>query len=140
MILHLVDRHRIFIINASCCRLKLDQNWHLFNIRISFAIPYWSKKPWQMNHLFLDLEFLPVYEFQYLSYRFFHIYLYYALDVILFFFQNEATFPLVRRDYYRKTIQGGLYINRGITLWPSSRIWDYVHNLSNWLHNVSRYL
>ena len=36
--------------------------------------------------------------------------------------QNEATFPLIRRDYYKKTIQGGLYINRGITLWPSSRI------------------
>ena len=38
------------------------------------------------------------------------------------FSQKEATFPLVRRDYYRKTIQGGLYINQGITLRPSSRI------------------
>ena len=32
------------------------------------------------------------------------------VDVFLFF-QNEATFPLVRKDYYKETIRGGLYIN-----------------------------
>ena len=25
------------------------------------------------------------------------------------FFQNEATFPLVRTDYYKEIVQGGLY-------------------------------
>ena len=27
-----------------------------------------------------------------------------------FFFQNEATFPLVRKEYYKEPIHGGLYI------------------------------
>ena len=40
----------------------------------------------------------------------------------IFLLPKKATFPLVRRDYYRKIMQGGLYINRGITLRPSSRI------------------
>ena len=52
----------------------------------------------------------------------FHLCIFGFVYVCIFVFQNEATFPLVRRDYYRKTIQSGLYINKGITLRPSSRI------------------
>ena len=40
----------------------------------------------------------------------------YAMQIQLFIYlylKKEATFPLVRRDYYR-TIQDGLYINRQI--------------------------
>ena len=42
-------------------------------------------------------------------------------DFILFF-QKEATFTLVIRDYYRKTIQRWLIHNQGITIQPNSRI------------------
>ena len=35
---------------------------------------------------------------------------------VVFFFQNESTFPLVRKDYYKETIQGGLNIDQGISL------------------------
>ena len=34
----------------------------------------------------------------------------------LFFFQNEATFPLVRKDYYIESLQGGLLRNCNL-LW-----------------------
>ena len=37
-------------------------------------------------------------------------------DTPSLFFQNEATFPLVRWDYYKETVQGGLNIDRGISL------------------------
>ena len=60
--------------------------------------------------------------------------------LIFIFFQKKATFPLVRRDYYKKTIQGGSYINQGHTFRPSSRKWVYLHILSNWLLNVYKYL
>ena len=40
---------------------------------------------------------------------------------IFIFFQNEATFQLVRKDYYKEIVQGGLYIDRGISLRSNSR-------------------
>ena len=49
---------------------------------------------------------------------------------MFFFFQNEATFPLVRKDYYKESIQGDLYTNRGIFLRSSSRRLDYLHSLA----------
>ena len=36
-------------------------------------------------------------------------------------FQNEATFPLVRKDYYVESLQGDLYTHRGDFLRSSKR-------------------
>ena len=51
-----------------------------------------------------------------------------------------TTFPLVMRGFYIRTIHNGLSMNRGIIPQSSSRIWDYIHILSYFLLNVSRYL
>ena len=43
------------------------------------------------------------------------MYIHTYIQTRIVFPQKEATFPLVRIDYSKKTIQGGLYINQGIT-------------------------
>ena len=50
-------------------------------------------------------------------------------DLVFFFFQNEATFPLVRKNYYKESLQGDLYTHQGVFLRSSSRRWDYLHSL-----------
>ena len=35
------------------------------------------------------------------------------LSIFFFFSQNEATFPLVRKDYYIESLQRDLYTHRG---------------------------
>ena len=41
--------------------------------------------------------------------------------LLVFFFQNEATFPLVRKDYYIESLQGDLYTHQGDFLRSSKR-------------------
>ena len=50
-----------------------------------------------------------------------HVLVDYLCNKAMFFFQIEATFPLVRKDYYIESLQGDLYTHRGVFLRSSKR-------------------